>query len=125
MSAGHIAHISTNLQLRFVEPGWIRISSTTDSLLDWLQIPASGQSLPELISDAMKNGRKLPLSECLNSFGTDKFHWDALTLAAELIEHDKPGVSPLLDARAVSEMAERWSAQGQQIQLSFKRACYG
>jgi len=42
-SADRIAHITINLQLRSVEPGWNRIWSTTDSLPNWLQITYAGQ----------------------------------------------------------------------------------
>ena len=43
-SAGRIARIATNLPPRSVEPGWIPIISTRDSLPDWSQNSASGHS---------------------------------------------------------------------------------
>ncbi|HDR9507211.1 hypothetical protein C5615_10650 [Burkholderia cepacia] len=39
-----MAHIAINRPLRSVEPGWIPIISTRDSLPDWSQNSASGQT---------------------------------------------------------------------------------
>ncbi|MCH4813836.1 nucleoside-diphosphate kinase [Vreelandella neptunia] len=51
------------------------------------------------------------LHELSQSFGLRQHKcddWDFLTVAAELIEHDRPGVKPILDAKAVDEVKVLW-----------------
>ncbi|MFV8907667.1 nucleoside-diphosphate kinase [Serratia fonticola] len=55
----------------------------------------------------------VPMSlECVfyhfRKYGLKRNSWDVLTIAAELIEHDKTGVSALLDTRAVDETFDLW-----------------
>lgn len=51
------------------------------------------------------------LHELSQSFGLRQHEsddWDFLTVAAELIEHDRPGVKAILDAKAVDEVRLLW-----------------
>jgi hypothetical protein len=80
---------------------------------------ASGTQLPiapQVLSALMKR-EHMRLSTILDAFGNSAPDWDALTLAAELIEHDKPDISARLDARAVGEMYERWSESSISVQV--------
>src|SRR5690242_17922426 len=76
-SAGPIARIAINLLPRSVEPGWIPIISTRDSLPDWLQNSTAGhQSHVELFEDRCPfNGLHVgpDTSEQLRPLGV-KFH---------------------------------------------------
>ncbi|MBS0159855.1 MAG: hypothetical protein JSS26_14855 [Nitrospira sp.] len=75
------------------------------------------------VTTAISSGRKMGLVDVLDEFqqaGDRAFFWDALTIAAELVEHDRKGVSPKLDARAVNEMLVRWSNEGSEIQAALK-----
>lgn len=87
---------------------------------------AGGRALSTVVS-AMETGRRMGLAEVLASFkgaGSATCEWDALTIAAELIEHDKKGVCAKLDARAVGEMYARWSKEGAHVQGALRSECH-
>lgn len=83
-------------------------------------------SLPQTVRSALMASRSMTLLEIFDAFGGElkaRTDWDALTMAAELIEHERVGVSARLDARAVTEMYERWSEQGESVQGRFRGIC--
>jgi hypothetical protein len=83
--------------------------------------PWSKHPIASEVWSALKNCRRMGLStilDALSSGSNDALDWDVLTLAAELIEHDKTGVSARLDARAVGEMHRRWSESFDKVQTS-------
>lgn len=71
------------------------------------------------VVEAIRNARHMALEDVLHCFGKaglDPRSWDALTIAAELIHHDRPGTTAMLDARAVSEIYTRWFEAGNALQ---------
>ncbi|AVS73629.1 nucleoside-diphosphate kinase [Paracidovorax cattleyae] len=76
---------------------------------------ALGRRSPGLraLADAMQSNTKLPLDAVLEAVdGGLAQPWDVLTIASEVIRHDRPGVKPLIDARAVGEVTSRWAEHG-------------
>ncbi len=66
-----------------------------------------------MLADAMQSHIKIPLDVVLDATGGGQAQlWDVLTVASELIQHDRPGVKPLIDARAVGEVTSRWAEHG-------------
>jgi len=68
---------------------------------------------------AFSSGDRLPLSSVLaglGEVGIGRCSWDALSVAAELIQHDRVGATAMLDAKAVGEVNERWAAAGAGLQ---------
>jgi hypothetical protein len=52
-----------------------------------------------------------PLGDVRRAFGditVDSWRWDFIVAASELIEHDLPGLSPILDAQAYTAVREAW-----------------
>ena len=68
-------------------------------------------ALRALLAD-IEQGRRRPLSWIRAGFpdlaSDDDVRWDFIVLAAELIAHDLPGVSPILDARALPVVRRGW-----------------
>jgi len=63
------------------------------------------------VIDAIRNGKKLPLAKVHTAFGEladEPTRWDFITVAAEVIRHDRPGVPPMIAAKAAVEVAELW-----------------
>lgn len=84
-----------------------------------LQRLAQTGSIPAAMQQAIAQRTKMSLGELRAAFSAaavDPDSWDALTVCAELICHDRDGVGPLLDARSMSDVFDTWSSQGATIQ---------
>jgi len=95
-----------------------------DRSLARLELALGGQA-DELavVKNAMANRIKLPLDVILGAIDAkDTQAWDVLTIASELIQHDRSGVNPLIDARAVSEVTSRWIEHGDVLKNTLKES---
>lgn len=65
------------------------------------------------LADAASRGEKRSLADVQVAFGeprSDADRWDLITLASELIEHDRDGVRALLDPGAREVVESRWAS---------------
>jgi hypothetical protein len=80
--------------------------------------------LPGTVRSWLEQGQRVSLAAVADQVADRTSRWDFLTLAAELIFHDKPGGKPRLDARAVHEVQARWAELGRKIRSRLKETCY-
>ncbi len=82
-----------------------------------------GPAVAPLLLNALADGTRLGLDQVMGTLeeaGIAPGSWDALTLAAELIAHDRANVAPILDARSVHDVSQTWASQGAAIQAALR-----
>ncbi|MDA8449447.1 hypothetical protein M4R21_06900 [Acidovorax sp. GBBC 3297] len=78
-----------------------------------------------VLADAMQSHTRIPLDMILDAVaGGQAQPWDVLTIASELIQHDRPGIKPLIDARAVGEVTSRWVEHGEVLKNAFDESIH-
>ena len=73
---------------------------------------AAGSDPVLQVVDAMRRRVNLPLAEVRSAFGQlddDARRWDFITIAAEVIAHDRHGVAPIIESKAVAEVTKMWT----------------
>lgn len=115
---------SAYAQVQRIEAASLQNEVDPDRSLDRLELALGGQT-DELsaVKNALANRTKMPLNVILGAIDAKNTQtWDVLTIACELIQHDRSGVNPLIDARAVSEVTSQWIEHGDVLKNTLKES---